>query len=114
MEILDEIEAISISHSIGYGGVNSDFFAEVTEADDIQLFKTAMVEAERAEGIAEDFQAMPDYDLLIEYENGETHLLNVLLGDVHEPMALVYVGHEHNVFFVQQGESEALLAEGWF
>src|SRR5699024_11841990 len=89
MSVLDNIEEISVSESEGYGGVNEDFFAVLKDDDVTSAFEEMMYDAK---GRKVENRKAPDFDLLIQYEDGSSHLLHLILGEKGEKSSLNYVG----------------------
>ena len=50
----------------------------------------------------------PDYDLLIQYQNGDTHLIHLSLGNEDQESVLMYAGHENDVFYVSTEATKKL------
>ncbi|MDX8047030.1 hypothetical protein SH601_13635 [Gracilibacillus sp. S3-1-1] len=79
MTLLDTITEISISKSGGYGGIDENFFSSFSNLEITSAFEEIMKSAKLEDAkINED---KPDYDILVNYENGDTHLLHLILGD---------------------------------
>jgi len=98
MTLLDTITEISISKSGGYGGINENYFSSFSDLEITSAFEEIMKSAKiKDEKVNEE---KPDYDILVNYENGDTHLLHLILGDKGENSVLMYVGHESNTYFV--------------
>ncbi len=84
MMMLDDISSISISKSSGYGGINENYIATIDNDTTISRFKEALKDAEGREQKVNVDTEKPDYDILIRYENGETHGLHLVLGNTGE------------------------------
>ena len=50
----------------------------------------------------------PDYDILIRYENGDTHGLHLLLGNVEEESIIMYIGHENKGYVISPKDTNKL------
>src|SRR5690625_286169 len=98
MTLLDKITSISISESDGYGGINEKYFLKIDEEANISKIEEVLQNAEGKRQKIDVAKDRPDYDLLIRYENGETHLLHLVLGNTGEKSRIMYIGHENNGF----------------
>ncbi|SFA95442.1 hypothetical protein SAMN04488072_104123 [Lentibacillus halodurans] len=106
MTLLDHVSSISISESEGYGGLNENFFISFREAETITALESIL---QHAKGTNADMtKEKPDYDIMIRYENGETHGLHLMLGDEGEESVFMYVGHEKDGYVVPPKDTNAL------
>jgi len=64
----------------------------------ISVFEDVLTRAERKKQKVNVNEEKPDYDLLIHYENGETHGLHLVLGNKGEKSRIMYIGYENNGF----------------
>ncbi len=81
MMMLDDISSTSISKSSDYGGINENYIATIDNDTTISRFEEALKDAEGREQKVNVDTEKPDYDILIRYENGETHGLHLVLGN---------------------------------
>ena len=105
MSVLDNIEVISVSESEGYGGVNEDFFAVLKDDEVTSAFEEMM---HGAKGRKVGNRKAPDFDLLIQYEDGGSHLLHLHLGEEGEESSMSYVGHDDTAYFLDAQETNLL------
>ncbi|MGM8363913.1 hypothetical protein ACLIBG_00395 [Virgibacillus sp. W0181] len=106
MTILDTITQISISKSEGYGSINDNFFISLDKQEGVSGFEEVMKRATRKRiGVN---NVKPDYDILVQYEDGGTHLLHLILGDEGEESVLMYVGHEKKLYYVSSQATNKL------
>ena len=108
MTMLDDISSISISKSSGYGGINENYIATIDKDSTISRFVEALKNTEGREQKVNVDTEKPDYDILIRYENGETHGLHLVLGNAGEKSRVMYVGHENNGFDISPEGTEVL------
>lgn len=108
MTMLDDISSISISKSSGYGGINENYIATIDKDTTISRFEEALKNAEGREQKVNVDTEKPDYDILIRYENGETHGLHLVLGNTGEKSRVMYVDHEKNGFDISPEGTEVL------
>ncbi|MCF3943905.1 hypothetical protein [Oceanobacillus alkalisoli] len=108
MTMLDDISSISISKSSGYGGINENYIATIDKDSTISRFEESLENAEAREQKVNVDTEKPDYDILIRYENGETHGLHLVLGNAGEKSRVMYVGHENNGFDISPEGTEVL------
>ncbi|MCG1029396.1 hypothetical protein J5S49_13950 [Virgibacillus halodenitrificans] len=108
MAMLDDISSISISKSSGYGGINENYITTIDKDSTISRFEEVLENAEgREQKVNVDTEKL-DYDILIRYENGETHGLHLVLGYAGEKSRVMYVGHENNGFDISPEGTEVL------
>lgn len=108
MTILDDISSISISKSSGYGGINENYIATIDKETTISRFEEVLKNAVGREQKINVDTEKPDYDILIRYDNGETHLLHLVLGNTGEESRVMYVGHENNGFDISPEGTDIL------
>ena len=110
MPILGNISSISISKSQGYGGLNNNLSAVYREKEALSDFEEVMKNAKgkRVDFIDNINEEKPDYDILVEYENGGNHLLHLILGQEEQESILMYVGYEYNPYYVTPVETKRL------
>ncbi|MYL57579.1 hypothetical protein GLW20_08680 [Virgibacillus halodenitrificans] len=108
MTMLDGISSISISESEGYGGINENYVTTIDKDTIISRFEEVFKNAEAKKQKVDVDTEKPDYDILIRYENGETHGLHLLLGNTREKSRVMYVGHENNVFDISPEGTKVL------
>lgn len=108
MTMLDDISSISLSKSVGYGGINENYIAKVDKYTFISRFEKVFKNAEGKKQKVNVNNEKPDYDILIRYENGETHGLHLVLGDTGEKSRVMYVGHENNCFDISPKDTKVL------
>ncbi|WP_079529525.1 hypothetical protein [Halobacillus hunanensis] len=98
MTLLDNVSKISISKSEGYGGLNEKFFTSYDKKEISSRFEEILKVAKgKSSGMNNN---KPDYDILVEYDNGETNGLHLILGNEGEESLFMYVGHEEDIFKV--------------
>ncbi|GAE93639.1 hypothetical protein JCM21714_2739 [Gracilibacillus boraciitolerans JCM 21714] len=100
MTLLDNIEHVTISKSIGYREFNEDYLDSINGATAINGFEDVLKSAKGVKQEIDVTKEKPDYDIMIYYENGDTHLLHLALGSKDQESQFMYMGHEKNVFIV--------------
>ncbi|MYL58245.1 hypothetical protein GLW20_12085 [Virgibacillus halodenitrificans] len=108
MTMLDGISSISVSESDGYGGINENYVTTIDKDTIISRFEEIFKNAEGKKQKVDVGTEKPDYDILIRYENGETHGLHLVLGNTREESRVMYVGHENNVFDISPEGTKVL------
>ncbi|MEN1970649.1 hypothetical protein WMZ97_21725 [Lentibacillus sp. N15] len=108
MTLLDDISSISISKSGGYGGVNDNYFTIIDQDTLTSRFQGILKNAEGKRKRVNVEKEMPDYDIVVDYKNGETHFLNLVVGSKGEKSRVMYVGHENNGFDISPEDTEKL------
>ncbi|WP_100374764.1 hypothetical protein [Bacillus sp. FJAT-45037] len=108
MTLLDNVSSILISKSNGYGGLNENYFLSINQEETISGFEEVL---KNAKGIGQEMEVTnekPDYDILIRYENRETHGLHLLFGNTWEESVIMYIGHEKNGYIVSPEDASEL------
>ena len=98
MTLFDNITKVSISKSEGYGGLNENYFASLNKKEMISSFEEVMKSAKRKN--VDVNKEKPDYDILVQYEDGNTHGLHLLMGNEGEQSVFMYIGNEDTTFYV--------------
>lgn len=98
MSILDTITQISISNSKGYGGLNENYFVSLDNSEVVLSFEEILKDAKNVKGSYNRLN--PDYDILVQYKNGDTHGLHLFLGNEDEESEFMYIGHEDTIYKV--------------
>lgn len=96
MTLLGDITKVSISESEGYGGINEDYFVSLSDKETLDHLEGIIKDAKRTG----DEIKKPDFDLLVEYEEDETHMIHLFLGKEGKESAFMYTGHEKDVYTV--------------
>ena len=110
MTLIDNITNISISESNGYGGVNESYFISISQADAdaISDFEEVLKNVKAKKQKVDTVAAKPDYDILVRYENGETHGLHLLLRNDGDESEIMYIGHEENSYIISPEDTNKL------
>ncbi|SDO68899.1 hypothetical protein [Halobacillus aidingensis] len=106
--LLDSVSDISISKSNGYGGLNENYSVSINQSKDISTFNGILKNAKRVNRKVDVNNEKPDYDILVRYENGETHGLHLVLGNEGEESIVMHIGHEKNGFNVSSEDTKVL------
>ncbi|MRG86017.1 hypothetical protein [Salinibacillus xinjiangensis] len=108
MTLLDSVSDISISKSNGYGGLNENYFVSINQEEDISTIEGILKNAKGVNGDVDVNNDNPDYDILVRYENGDTHGLHLVLGNEGEETIFMYIGDEKNGFTVSSEATKML------
>src|SRR5690625_6581332 len=98
-----------MSESDGYGGINEKYFLKIDEEANISKIEEVLQNAEGKRQKIDVAKERPDYNLLIRYQNGETHLLHLVLGNTGEKSRILYIGHEINGFNISYDDTKTLM-----
>ena len=96
----NEIDAIEISESSGFGGMNENFSMSFEDSENIEVFLTLMENATEEDV---DINA-PDYDMKITYEDGANK--GIHLSQHEEQIVLMFIGHEEDTYISTPEDSE--------
>ncbi|MCK0470243.1 hypothetical protein [Halalkalibacter sp. APA_J-10(15)] len=113
MSLLDEeVIAIGISESKGFGGINEDILILIDEQDELDTLMH-IIETARKENEIKMTDVQPEFDLLIEYSEVDgtfpTHGLHVIIGMDGEKSILYYIGDE--TAYVTSEEDTSVMRE---
>lgn len=108
MTFLDNISTISISNSNGYGGLNENYFLSIKQDELTSEFEKVLKDTRRIKQNVDLINDKPEYDILIRYENGETHGLHLVLGNEGEESTFFYIGNEKNGYIVSPEKTKVL------
>lgn len=108
MILLDSVSDISISKSNGYGGLNDSYILTINQKETISGFEKVLKNAKQKKQKVDTIKGKPDYDILVRYENGETHGLHLLLGNIEEESIIIYIGHEDHGYIVSPKDTNEL------
>ena len=108
MTLIDNVSSISISKSNGYGGLNKNYFISIKQGKLTSEFEEVLKDTKRIKQNVDVTNDKPDYDILVRYENGKTHLLHLVLGKEGEESNFMYVGYEKNGYIVSPEKSKVL------
>lgn len=107
MILSDSVSNISISNSNGYGGLNENYFLSLNQEETILGFEEVLKNA-KGKKQKDTVKEKPDYDILIHYENGGTHGLHLLLGNVGEECIIMFIGNEEEGYVVSPEDTNKL------
>lgn len=110
MTLLDNINSISVSESDGYGGINEEYFTTIDKDTFVSRFERVLKRTEGRKQNVDVENEKPDYDVLVQYKNGETHGLHLSLGDSGKKSRIMYIGHENNGFDISPEDTDILRA----
>lgn len=108
MTLIDNVSSIFISESGAYGGLNENYFTTIDQDAPISKFEEVVKNAEGKKQKVNVDEEKPDYDILVRYENGETHGLHLVLGNTGEKSRIMYIGHEQNGFDISPKDTKLL------
>ncbi|MEG0260360.1 MAG: hypothetical protein RR595_02730 [Lysinibacillus sp.] len=92
MTLVENVSDISISKSTAYGSLNENFFSSFSQEEIITDFEKIL---NNSKGTTIDvMKETPTYDILVRYENGDTHGLHLLLENEGEESILMFIGYE--------------------
>ena len=107
-ELLYDVSSISASKSNGYGGINEKFFITFQKDSQKAQFAEIINNAKESKQRIDMVKKQPDFDILIRYEDGNTHGLNLILGDTEEKASFSYVGHENYSYNISARDTKLL------
>ncbi|WP_410982449.1 hypothetical protein [Bacillus cereus] len=90
-----DISKLSISTSKGFGGLNEDYFMNIEDKEKLEGIRNLLHDVKKQKSSNEK----PQYDLLITYQNGDTHGIHLYLGGAGEKSVIMYIGHEETAYY---------------
>ncbi len=113
MSLLDEeVIAIGVSESEGFGGINEEIMLFIDEQDELDAL-IHIIETARKENEIKMTDVQPEFDLLVEYSEVDgmlpTHGLHVIIGMDGEKSIFYYIGDE--TAYVTSEEDTSVMRE---
>jgi len=90
-----DITKVKVSKSEGFGGINENSFYVFDDLNSLRIFGEEIEAAEKQSEITDMIE--PEYDLLVEYGEGEdapAYFLHLWLGEENSQSTVMYVGHD--------------------
>ncbi|MEN1936013.1 hypothetical protein AAIE21_10400 [Paenibacillus sp. 102] len=99
-----DISKLSISTSKGLGGLNEDYFINIEDEEKLKRIHNLLNDVKKQKRSDEK----PQYDLLITYQNGDTHGIHLYLGGAGEKSVIMYIGHEETAYYTSEEMTKQL------
>lgn len=108
LALLDEkIETIRVSKSTGLGLNNEESVVAIEEVEQIAVLEAALRNAKLQSGVLPE--AMPEYDLMVEYQNGlPSHPLHLWLGEEGEEALVTYTVNYEEVYKISAKDADEI------
>ena len=103
----ENISKVSISKSSGFGKVNSDFFAVYEDKETLDIFKNAISNAVKSEGIAD--MAEPEFDIKAIYTDGNKQGFHLWVGGKGQKSTLMNVNDTHTIYSISEEITNQLI-----
>lgn len=101
------ISKVSISKSSGFGKVNTDFFIEYEDEESMEIFKNAIANAVKREGIADMVE--PEFDWKVRYIDGQKQGYHLWLGEKGHKSTLMNVKDTYTAYSISEEITNQLL-----
>ncbi|MCU4989172.1 hypothetical protein OCF10_09490 [Bacillus cereus] len=98
------ISTVSISTFNGFGGLNENYFLNVEDKQIISGINNMFSDMKKQKRKGE----IPQYDILITYENSDTKGIHLYLGDEGERSVIMYIGHEDTAYYTSEDMTKQL------
>ncbi|OLS33359.1 hypothetical protein [Bacillus sp. MRMR6] len=110
MVLLDEkVKKINIAISSGVGDMNQEVFLSITDRQSMKVFEKAIETAINKK--AEVNNPKPDYDVMVEYEEGfPAHAIHLWLGEENEESIFMYMVGEGDTYLTSSKTTNQLRA----
>ncbi|HEK9099553.1 TPA: hypothetical protein SUB30_000803 [Bacillus pseudomycoides] len=99
-----DISKLSISVSKGFCGLNEDYFMNIEDTEKLERIRNLLNDVKKQKRSDEK----PQYDLLITYQNGDTHGIHLYLGGAGEKSVIMYIGHEETAYYTSEEMTKQL------
>ncbi|MFJ7954528.1 hypothetical protein ACIQZG_23795 [Lysinibacillus sp. NPDC096418] len=101
------ISKFSISKSSGFGKVNSDFFTVYKDKETLDIFKNAISNAVKREGIAN--MAEPKFDIKVIYTDGNKQGYHQWVGEKGQKSTLMNVNDTYTIYSISEEITNRLI-----
>ena len=101
------LSKVSISKSSGFGKVNSDFFTVYEDKETLNIFKNAISNAVKSEGIAD--MAEPELDIEVIYTNGNKEDYHLWVGEKGQKSTLMNVYDTNTIYTISEEITNQLI-----
>ena len=101
------LSKVSISKSSGFGKVNSDFFTVYEDKETLNIFKNAISNAVKSEGIAD--MAEPEFDIEVIYTDGNKEDYHLWVGEKGQKSTLMDVNDTHTIYTISEEITNQLI-----
>lgn len=101
------ISKVSISKSSGFGKMNSDFFTVYEDKETLDIFKNAISNAVKREGIAN--MAEPEFDIKVIYTNGNKQGYHLWVGEKGQKSTLMNVNDTYTIYSILEEITNQLI-----
>ncbi|RLL48408.1 hypothetical protein D8M04_03870 [Oceanobacillus piezotolerans] len=105
LRLFDNVSKISISNSNGYGGLNENYFDSIDQTEEVASFGNILKNTNVIYQKVDVKNEKPDYDILVQYENGDTHGLHLVFDNEREESIVTFIGHEEVVYIISSQDT---------
>lgn len=103
----ENISKVSISKSSGFGKVNSEFFTVYEDKETLDIFKNAISNAVKLEGIAD--MAEPEFDIKVVYTDGNKQGYHLWVGEKGQKSTLMNVNDTYTIYSISEEITNQLI-----
>lgn len=103
----ENISKVSISKSNGFGKVNSEFFTVYEDKETLEIFKNAISNAVKLEGIAD--MAEPEFDIKVVYTDGNKQGYHLWVGEKGQKSTIMNVNDTHTIYSISEEITNKLI-----
>ncbi len=103
----ENISKVNISKSSGFGKVNFHFFKVYKNKETLDIFKNAISNAVKREGIAD--MAEPEFDLRVVYTDGNKQGYHLWVGEKGQKSTLMNVNDTHTTYSISEEITNQLI-----
>ncbi|WP_078546878.1 hypothetical protein [Litchfieldia alkalitelluris] len=98
---------VSISPSIGFGNVNTDFFAEFNDEHNLEIFNNIISNAVLEKGIVN--MAEPEFDIEITFSNGNKQGYHLWVSENGQQSTLMKIENTHIIYSIPKEMTNQLI-----
>lgn len=95
-----KLDKVSISNSVEFGSVNTDYMKEYEDEDSLDIFHEVMTTAVRYEGIVN--MAAPQFDVQVVDTAGNQYAFHLWLGEIGQNSTLMTVKDTHTIYSISE------------
>ncbi|KOS67967.1 hypothetical protein AEA09_04955 [Lysinibacillus contaminans] len=103
----EDLSKVSISKSSGFGKVNSDFYIVYEDKETLDIFKNAITNAVKLEGIAD--MEEPQFDLKVIYTDRNKQGYHLWVGEKGQKSTLMNVDDTHIRYSISEEITNQLI-----
>lgn len=102
-----DIVKVSISESMGFDEINTDFFAVYEDEETVDMFEKIFEDAVKQDGIVDI--AAPEYDIEAELGNGSKQQYYLWVGEADQSSTIMRVEDTNTIYLIPADDTNWLI-----